>query len=77
MTVPMRRSATDLAPTLVLAFVALGAAINVVGGYAATLTGLPLFLDMIGSALVALVLGPWWAALTALIGGALYVVVVH
>jgi len=67
MTVPMRRSATDLAPTLVLAFVALGAAINVVGGYAATLTGLPLFLDMIGSALVALVLGPWWAALAALI----------
>jgi hypothetical protein len=67
MTVPMRRTATDLAPTLVLAFVALGAAINVAGGYAATLTGLPLFLDMIGTALVALVLGPWWGALTALI----------
>jgi energy-coupling factor transport system substrate-specific component len=53
----------------VLVFVALGAAINIVGGYAATATGLVIFLDAIGTCLVALVLGPWWGALTAVITG--------
>ncbi len=64
-----RRVPETLSPTFVLVFVALGAAINVVGGYAATLTGLPIFLDAIGTALVALVLGPWWGALAAVITG--------
>ncbi|MEO5964921.1 MAG: ECF transporter S component [Candidatus Limnocylindrales bacterium] len=62
-----RRSATSLSPTFVLALVALGAAINVVGGYAATLTGLPLFLDMIGTCIVALLLGPWLGAAAAVL----------
>ena len=57
----------SLSPTFVLLFVALGAAVNLVGGYAATATGLPIFLDAIGTCLVALVLGPWWGALAAVI----------
>ncbi|HEU0243421.1 MAG TPA: hypothetical protein VFQ75_05905 [Candidatus Limnocylindrales bacterium] len=56
-----------LTPTYVLVFIALGAAINIVGGYAAAATGLVLFLDAIGTCLVALVLGPWWGALTAIL----------
>jgi energy-coupling factor transport system substrate-specific component len=51
----------------VLVFVALGAALNVVGNTAATAAGLPLFIDMIGTCLIALVLGPWWGALVAVI----------
>lgn len=64
-----RRVPRGLSPTYVLVFVALGAAINVVGGYAATATGVLIFLDAIGTCLVALVLGPWWGALTAVITG--------
>ena len=64
-----RRVPETLSPTYVLVFVALGAAINAVGGYAATLAGLPIFLDAIGTCLVALVLGPWWGALAAVIAG--------
>lgn len=65
-----RRAPEALSPTFVLLFVALGAAINVVANYAATLAGLPIFLDTIGTAIVALVLGPWWGALTAVITAA-------
>jgi energy-coupling factor transport system substrate-specific component len=68
-TTARRRMPDALSPTYVLVFVALGAAINVVGGYAATLTGLPIFLDAIGTCFVALVLGPWWGALAAVITG--------
>ena len=68
-TLAQRRLPEALSPAYVLVFVALGAAINVVGGYAATLTGLPIFLDAIGTCFVALVLGPWWGALAAVITG--------
>jgi energy-coupling factor transport system substrate-specific component len=64
-----RRMPGRLSPTYVLVFGALGAAINVVGGYAATATGMLLFLDAIGTCFVALVLGPWWGALAAVITG--------
>jgi len=67
MTTGTARASAAMTPTLVLVFVALGAAINVVGGYATTLTGLPLFLDAIGTCLVALVLGPLPGALTAIL----------
>jgi energy-coupling factor transport system substrate-specific component len=53
----------------VLVFVALGAALNIVGAYAATATGLLIFLDAVGTCLVALVLGPWWGVLTAALTG--------
>jgi energy-coupling factor transport system substrate-specific component len=65
MTTGAARTPAVLTPVFVLVFIALGAAINVVGGYAATLTGLPIFLDAIGTCLVALVLGPLPGAATA------------
>lgn len=67
MTTGSARTPAVLTPVFVLVFVALGAAINVVGGYAATLTGLPIFLDAIGTCLVALVLGPLPGAATAVL----------
>jgi energy-coupling factor transport system substrate-specific component len=67
MTTGAARTSAALTPVFVLVFIALGAAINVVGGYATTLTGLPIFLDAIGTCLVALVLGPFPAAATAVL----------
>lgn len=40
---------------------------NIVGGYINTALHLPIFLDMIGTAVVAIVLGPWWGALVGAI----------
>jgi energy-coupling factor transport system substrate-specific component len=37
--------------------------LNIVGGQINTMLHLPTFLDMIGTAVVAIVLGPWWGAL--------------
>jgi energy-coupling factor transport system substrate-specific component len=67
MTTGTARRPAVLTPVFVLVFIALGAAINVVGGYATTLTGLPIFLDAIGTCLVALVLGPLPGAATAIL----------
>jgi energy-coupling factor transport system substrate-specific component len=47
----------------VVALVPVAAALNIVGGYINTALHLPIFLDMIGTAVVAIVLGPWWGAL--------------
>ena len=58
----------------VVALVPVAAALNVVGGTINTALGLPTFLDMIGTAVVAILLGPWWGALVGVvsnIGGAL------
>jgi len=43
------------------------AALNIVGGQINTVLKLPTFLDMIGTAVVAIVLGPWWGALVGAI----------
>jgi energy-coupling factor transport system substrate-specific component len=59
---------TSPSPTFVLVFVALAAALNLVGGYAAGLVRLPIFLDTIGTAIAAIVLGPWWGALAGTLG---------
>lgn len=49
-------------------FVVAGIALNVVAGRLAALTGVPgLYLDLSGTLLTALVLGPWWAATTGLL----------
>jgi energy-coupling factor transport system substrate-specific component len=37
--------------------------LNIVGGQINTALHLPTFLDMIGTGVVAIVLGPWWGAL--------------
>ncbi len=53
--------------TYVVALVPVAAALNIVGGYINTALKLPIFLDMIGTAVVAIVLGPWWGALVGAI----------
>lgn len=53
--------------TYVVALVPVAAALNIVGGYINTVLKLPIFLDMIGTAVVAIVLGPWWGALVGAI----------
>lgn len=48
--------------------VVIGIALNVVMGFAASLTGLPgIYLDLSGTILTALILGPWWGALTGML----------
>lgn len=60
--------------TLVVTLVPVAAALNIVGGYLNGLLKLPTFLDMIGTCVAAIVLGPWWGALVGVItnvGGSL------
>jgi energy-coupling factor transport system substrate-specific component len=45
----------------------IGVGINIVGGTVVTLLKLPIFLDVIGTILVAILAGPWVAALTGLV----------
>jgi energy-coupling factor transport system substrate-specific component len=52
----------------VVALVPVAAALNIVGGTINTALRLPTFLDMIGTAVVAILLGPWWGALVGVIG---------
>jgi energy-coupling factor transport system substrate-specific component len=58
-----RRRQKRIPLTYVVALVPVAAALNIVGGYINTVLRLPIFLDMIGTAVVAIVLGPWWGAL--------------
>jgi len=48
-----------------VSFVVVGIALNIVASRLATLTGIPgIYLDLMGTFLTALILGPWWAAAT-------------
>ena len=58
-----RKRRKQIPLTYVVALVPVAAALNIVGGYINTALKLPIFLDMIGTAVVAIVLGPWWGAL--------------
>lgn len=49
--------------TYVIALVPAAVALNVVGSFINTALRLPIFLDMIGTAVVAITIGPWWGAL--------------
>lgn len=53
---------------LVIALIVIGIGINIVGGTLASAIKIPLFLDTIGTMLVAVLLGPWVGALTGLLG---------
>ncbi|MCW5879039.1 MAG: hypothetical protein KIS80_09275 [Anaerolineales bacterium] len=53
--------------TYVVALVPVAAALNIVGGTIRSALQLPIFLDMIGTAVTAIVLGPWWGALVGAI----------
>jgi energy-coupling factor transport system substrate-specific component len=72
-TLPQTRS-SRIPLSYVVALVPVAAALNIVGSGINRALGLPTFLDMIGTAVVAIVLGPWWGALVGVItnfGGAL------
>lgn len=49
--------------TYVIALIPAAVALNVVGSFINDALRLPLFLDMIGTAVVAITIGPWWGAL--------------
>ncbi len=53
--------------TLVVALVPLAVAVNVVASWAAASLALPVYLDTIGTFIVAALLGPWWGALTGVL----------
>lgn len=68
------RSANRIPLTLVVALVPAAAALNIVGSTINTALKLPIFLDMIGTCVAGIVLGPWWGALVGVItnvGGSL------
>lgn len=52
-----------ISPAYVAALVPAAAALNIVGGTINTALGLPTFLDMVGTCVAAIVLGPWLGAL--------------
>jgi energy-coupling factor transport system substrate-specific component len=58
-----KKKAHRIPLTYVVALVPVAIALNIVGGQINTILHLPTFLDMIGTAVVAIVLGPWWGAL--------------
>ena len=53
--------------TYVVAVIPVAAALNIVGGYINPVLRLPIFLDMIGTMVTAVILGPWWGALVGAI----------
>ena len=53
--------------TYVIALVPDASVLNVIGGTVAGALKLPIFLDMIGTAVVAMTIGPWWGALVGVI----------
>lgn len=55
--------ATMIPRSYIYAFIPAAVALNVVGGYINTVLRLPTFLDTIGTAVVAMTVGPWWGAL--------------
>lgn len=52
-----------------ICFIALGVGINIVGGLIGLTFRLPIYMDSIGTILVASLLGPWGGMITALLGG--------
>lgn len=64
--IPIKR-AKRLPLTYVVAVVPVAAALNIVGGYINSVLKLPIFLDMVGTMVTAVVLGPWWGALVGVI----------
>ncbi|MEQ7007061.1 ECF transporter S component [Actinopolymorpha sp. B17G11] len=60
-------SGPTLPMTYVITLVPVCAALNIVGSYIHKALNLPVYLDMIGTAIAAMVLGPWWGALVGVI----------
>ncbi len=54
---------TSLVPRVVAVIVAVSLVVNLAGRGLVDLLGLPVYLDMIGTAFTAIALGPWWGVL--------------
>lgn len=52
-------------PARLISFISIAIAINLVGANLALFSRLPIYLDTIGTLLIAVILGPWYAASTA------------
>ncbi len=61
--VAKKKGTSRIPLTYVVSLVPVAIALNIVGGQINSALHLPTFLDMIGTAVVAIVLGPWWGAL--------------
>jgi len=61
------RAAQRIPLSYVAVLVPVMAALNIVGGFIISIVKVPIFLDMIGTMVVAVALGPWWGALTGII----------
>lgn len=60
-----------------LTLIPVGVAIDFVGKTVAQIAGLPIFLDTIGTVLVAIIAGPWAGAITGLLGNSVYALVIR
>jgi energy-coupling factor transport system substrate-specific component len=58
-----RVNRNNLPMTMIVTLIPVCVALNIVGSYIATALRLPVYLDMIGTAISSIVLGPWWGAL--------------
>jgi len=65
---PQRRIGPPI--TLVVALIPMAVAVNYIANLATRVTGVPLYLDTVGTFLAAVLLGPWWGALTGLLTNA-------
>ncbi|HEO3798995.1 TPA: ECF transporter S component [Streptococcus agalactiae] len=54
-------------PARLISFISIAIAINLIGANLALFLRLPIYLDTIGTLLIAVILGPWYAASTAFI----------
>jgi energy-coupling factor transport system substrate-specific component len=71
----VRAPASPIPTTLLVTLIPAAAALSIVASYIAVALGLPIYLDAIGTCVVAIVLGPWWGALTGVltnVGGAFF-----
>jgi len=62
-----RSSGMKIPTTLLVTIIPVSVALNIVGSIIASALRLPVYLDMIGTAIAAIVLGPWWGALVGLL----------
>ncbi|HEY0186437.1 MAG TPA: ECF transporter S component [Cellulomonas sp.] len=65
---PLKKVISGGIPTsMIVAIIPVCATLNIIGGYVHTALHLPVYIDMIGTAVAAILLGPWYGALTGLI----------
>lgn len=62
-----RSGRSPLPMTMIVTLIPVCVALNIVGGLIAHTLKLPVYLDMIGTAISAIVLGPWWGALVGVL----------